>query len=146
MWAHAEYIKLLRSVADGKVFDRISVVEERYGVRQEDRKFLSRMEIFQLGRPISAMMQGGTLRVFDAQPFQLTWTLDDWATTKKTSSTQVAPAGSFVDISVAPDATGKVSFTMFWPDRDGWLGRNAEVTINAAATPATEPENVKPKS
>ncbi len=146
VWAHAEYIKLLRSVADGKVFDRISVVEERYGVRQEDRKFLSRMEIFQLGRPISAMMQGGTLRVFDAQPFQLTWTLDDWATTKKTSSTQVAPAGSFVDISVAPDATGKVSFTMFWPDRDSWLGRNAEVTINAAATPATEPENVKPKS
>ena len=40
VWAHAEYMKLLRSVADGRVFDRISVVEERYGVRKEDRKFL----------------------------------------------------------------------------------------------------------
>ncbi len=25
VWAHAEYVKLLRSVTDGKVFDRISV-------------------------------------------------------------------------------------------------------------------------
>ena len=32
VWAHAEYLKLLRSAVDGRVFDRISVVEERYGV------------------------------------------------------------------------------------------------------------------
>ena len=38
VWAHAEYVKLLRSAADGRPFDRISVVEERYGVagRQAD--------------------------------------------------------------------------------------------------------------
>ncbi len=30
VWAHAEYVKLLRSVTDGKVFDRISAVAERY--------------------------------------------------------------------------------------------------------------------
>ena len=30
MWAHAEYIKLLRSVADGRVFDLIPEVAERY--------------------------------------------------------------------------------------------------------------------
>ncbi|HJX83970.1 MAG TPA: glycoside hydrolase family 15 protein, partial [Candidatus Angelobacter sp.] len=30
MWAHAEYIKLLRSVADGQVFDRIAPVADRY--------------------------------------------------------------------------------------------------------------------
>jgi len=31
VWAHSEYIKLLRSVSDGQVFDRISVVADRYG-------------------------------------------------------------------------------------------------------------------
>ena len=31
VWAHAEYVKLLRSVTDGKIFDRISSVAERYG-------------------------------------------------------------------------------------------------------------------
>ena len=34
VWAHAEYLKLLRSVADGKVFDRISVVADRYARSQ----------------------------------------------------------------------------------------------------------------
>ena len=29
-WTHAEYVKLLRSVADGAVWDRYSIVEERY--------------------------------------------------------------------------------------------------------------------
>jgi len=31
MWAHAEYVKLLRSVVDNRVFDHISPVTERYG-------------------------------------------------------------------------------------------------------------------
>ena len=30
VWAHAEYLKLLRSALDGKVFDRIDPVYERY--------------------------------------------------------------------------------------------------------------------
>ena len=30
LWAHAEYVKLLRSMADGKVFDLIDPVAERY--------------------------------------------------------------------------------------------------------------------
>ncbi len=30
VWAHAEYLKLLRSALDGKVFDRVDLVYERY--------------------------------------------------------------------------------------------------------------------
>jgi glucoamylase len=55
VWAHAEYLKLLRSAADGRVFDRISVVEERYAVAQDQRNFKSKVEIFQTWRPISAI-------------------------------------------------------------------------------------------
>ncbi len=47
VWAHAEYLKLLRSAADGRVFDRISVVEERYAVPQDKRTFTNHIEIFQ---------------------------------------------------------------------------------------------------
>ena len=35
VWAHAEYVKLLRSVTDGQVFDRISAVAERYAGRTD---------------------------------------------------------------------------------------------------------------
>src|SRR5262249_9845935 len=37
MWAHAEYVKLLRSCADGQVFDLISEVAERYLTRRARR-------------------------------------------------------------------------------------------------------------
>ena len=39
VWAHAEYLKLLRSAVDGKVFDRIDSVYERYcDRRRAERK------------------------------------------------------------------------------------------------------------
>jgi len=145
VWAHAEYIKLLRSVADGRVFDRISVVEDRYAVPKDQRKFTSRMEIFQVGRPISAMVQGGTLRIVDLQAFQVTWTVDNWATTIHTQSAVVGPPGSFADICIAPQVTGKLVFTLYWPGQDRWLGRNVEVNISAMPAP-TMPAGVKPKS
>ncbi len=52
VWAHAEYIKLLRSVTDGKIFDTISVVKERYAVEPGKRSFRNTTEIFQVARPI----------------------------------------------------------------------------------------------
>ena len=38
VWAHAEYLKLLRSAVDGKVFDRIDPVYERYCEPEGERK------------------------------------------------------------------------------------------------------------
>ncbi len=145
VWAHAEYIKLLRSVADGVVFDRISVVADRYAVEKGKRTFTSRMEIFQVGRPISAMVQGGTLRIMDQQHFRVTWTIDNWATKSAQDSKVVGKPGSFVDIQTAHDFTGSIIFTLFWPDENRWLGRNYEVTVNEEPIPQGTAET-KPKS
>ena len=145
VWAHAEYIKLLRSVADGVVFDRISVVADRYAVPKDKRTFTSRMEIFQVGRPISAMVQGGTLRIMDQQHFRVTWTTDNWATKNAQDSKVVGRPGSFVDIQTAHDFTGSIIFTLFWPDENRWLGRNYEVTVNEEPIPQGTAET-KPKS
>ncbi len=130
VWAHAEYLKLLRSIADGVVFDRISVVAERYGVPAAERKFLSRMEIFRVNRPISNMTQGGTLRIVDAERFQVVWSADDWKTTNRSDSRQVGPPGSYADIAAGAEAIGCIRFTLFWPSENRWLGRDWEVTIH----------------
>ncbi len=132
VWAHAEYLKLLRSAADGKVFDRIEVVHQRYGVTADKRTFINHMEIFNLSRPISAMLAGYTLRIVDQERFKVIYTLDDWATTQTMDSLSVGHAGSFVDIATAADQNGKVVFTLTWPEEgqeDRWLGRNIEVGI-----------------
>ena len=59
VWAHAEYLKLLRSVVDGAVYDRISVVEERYARPVGERTFVSRIEIFQKTRKIDERCRRG---------------------------------------------------------------------------------------
>ena len=55
VWAHAEYLKLLRSAKDGKVFDRIDPVYERY-CEPEGRKRIRRgLEIYRLSGPSRRM-------------------------------------------------------------------------------------------
>ncbi len=139
VWAHAEYIKLLRSVADGEIFDRISVVAERYEVPPGTRKFKSNLEIFQLARPIAAIPAGMTLRITDAQRFNVLYTFDNWMSSETKDSRVVGYPGSFADIEIPAalsDSNGKLSFTLHWPADAGveehWLGKNIEIQLTEA--------------
>ena len=139
VWAHAEYIKLLRSVSDGRVFDRISAVEERYAVAAGQRPFSNRIEVFQVGRPATSINAGLTLRIIDAGRFRVLYTLDNWATTLNADSRTVGYPGSYVDIPTTPEQNGTILFTICWagvnePER--WLGRNVAVAIIHKPTPA----------
>ena len=145
VWAHAEYLKLLRSVADGQVFDRIPVVAERYAIPKAQRSFMSRMEIFQITRPISAMVQGGTLRILDANRFRVVYTMDNWVTQTSVEARIVGRPGAYVDIQTAHDATGSILFTMYWPSEDRWLGHNYEVVVHEE-TPPPQVASAKPRS
>ena len=145
VWAHAEYIKLLRSIVDGKIFDRIPIVEQRYAVKTEDRAFESRIEIFQTGRPISAMLQGRTLRIIDGERFRAVWTTDNWTTTQTTDAKNVGRPGWFVDIETSAAQTAPITFTLHWPLEDRWLGSNHDVTLNQVPAPQVNAAT-KPKS
>ena len=149
VWAHAEYLKLLRSVADGKVFDTISVVAERYAVAPGTRTFKSSIEIFQLARPVSQLTAGYTLRIVDAALFNVLYTLDDWQTQHTISGEFVGFPGSFADITAPSDASGKLTFTLHWPANAGssehWLGHNIDVEI-VSSTSQPAPIAVKPAS
>jgi len=134
VWAHSEYVKLLRSVADGKVFDRISVVEERYAAPVAERKSYNKVEIFQLTRKITEMDSDRTLHVLDTTEFVLQWSVDGWQTTQKTGARAVGLAG--FDVYIPKEVTEKaqtVSFTMYWPEENRWLGQNFDVVIRPLA-------------
>ncbi len=60
MWAHAEYIKLLRSVRDGKVSDLIAEVAQRY---LGDRKGRQLFEVWKFTRQARSVKRGYVLRV-----------------------------------------------------------------------------------
>ena len=71
VWAHAEYLKLLRSAVDGKVFDRIEPVGERYCEISDRKKLRKNLEIYSLRRPIQKMAAGDTLRILDGERFEV---------------------------------------------------------------------------
>ena len=129
VWAHAEYLKLLRSVTDGRVFDRISVVEERYGKGSRT----SSIEVFKLRRLVNKIQAGKTLRITAHNRFRVIWTTDSWKTNQVTDSVTVSHAGSFADIPTAAKQSGAVSFTLLWVEENRWEGRNFDVEIEAAS-------------
>jgi glucoamylase len=131
VWSHSEYIKLLRSTVDGQVFDRISIVADRYAVPTAERTFSSKVEVFQTGRPITRVPAGLSLRIIDQQPFRVVWTMDNWATTTHTESRVVGYPGSYVDIATTPHQTGTIIFTLCWATGAElhWLGRNISIAV-----------------
>jgi glucoamylase len=65
VWAHAEYLKLLRSALDGKVFDRVDAVYERY-CEPEGRGKRAGIWRYTAGTGRSSEMDAGsTLRIVD---------------------------------------------------------------------------------
>ncbi|HKD45185.1 MAG TPA: glycoside hydrolase family 15 protein [Candidatus Angelobacter sp.] len=112
MWAHAEYIKLLRSVSEGEVFDRVPIVAARYH-RQLGRKDL---EVWKLTRQVRAMPAGSVLRVVAMGHFRLRWSLGaagsgQGPTMEETDSTPSGLGIEFVDIPTRAGQEGKLLFS-----------------------------------
>jgi glucoamylase len=128
VWAHAEYLKLLRSAKDGKVFDRMDPVYERYCEPAGRQRLRRGLEIYSQRRPIQKISEGSTLRILDGQHFEVRWTEDDWRTMHTADSSSLGSAGFSADI--VPGAGSEVvQLTLFWPEQDRWLGHNVEVKV-----------------
>lgn len=125
MWAHAEYIKLLRSVSDGQIFDLFPPVAERY-LNQRGRKDL---EVWRLNRQIRRMQAGSVLRVLHAGPFRLRWTITDEAAFNETASVPSGLGLEFVDIASLAGQTAPVRFTFMPTDETTSDGAVYEVSL-----------------
>ncbi len=79
VWAHAEYIKLLRSMADKSVFDCPPLVRRRYceGLGQ-----LSPLVIWKHNHKIRTAAAADGLRIEVYAPASLHWTDDGWQTVR----------------------------------------------------------------
>jgi glucoamylase len=131
VWAHSEYLKLLRSAADDRVYDCIPIVEERYARGRHPK---SHIEVFKvLRRQIRAMSAGETLRITAAERFQVRWSPDGWKTADVLDSTQLGYAGSYADLATTAEQTGSLIFTLFWPDENRREGRDFEVMLEPPA-------------
>ena len=126
MWAHAEYVRLLRSVADGYVFDLIPIVADRY-LKRRGRKDL---EVWKPVRQVREVIAGQVLRIQAPESFRLHWTDDGWATARDTPSTSTGIGIEFTDIAIHGNQTAPVQFTFLWTGSNRWDGHDYQVGIN----------------
>jgi glucoamylase len=134
MWAHAEYIKLLRSSFDGKVFDYIPEVANRYlGVKRSyaegNRSCCKSLEIWKFNRQVGKVKNGYTLRIQAVASFRLHWSKDNWQTMEDTPSTSTALGIEYVDIPVPDDQKAPIQFTFFWTASGNWERRNYQIAV-----------------
>jgi glucoamylase len=126
MWAHAEYVKLLRSVRDGKVSDLIPDVAKRYlGARVDCQLF----EVWKFTRQARSVKPGYVLRIQVPASFRLHWSDDDWRTEKDTPSSATTLGVEFADIPIAASQRAPLRFTFFWTISNSWEGRDFLVSV-----------------
>jgi glucoamylase len=126
MWAHAEYVKLLRSTADGVVFDLISEVADRYLVARPRRA----MEIWKYGRRrVRSVKAPVTLRIQCVRPFMLHWTNDEWQHPHDVRATTTPIGIDYVDLEVEPSWQALIRFTFLWSDTGKWGGHDFAVEV-----------------
>jgi glucoamylase len=127
MWAHSEYIKLLRSTADGRVYDLIPQVAERYLGKRHKRK---QYEVWKPNRHVRFMRAGSILRVHGAAPFTLHWSSDNWKTVQDSRSSRSTLQIDYVDLLTVVTSPGTcIRFTFLWVDHNRWEGQNYSVTV-----------------
>jgi glucoamylase len=126
MWAHAEYIKLLRSARDGKVSDLIADVAKRYLGARTDRQLF---EVWKPTRQARSVKRGFVLRIQAPASFRLHWSDDEWQTVKDTPSSTTTLGVEFVDVSIPAAQRAPIRFTFFWTASDHWEGRDYVVSV-----------------
>ncbi|MBI1899265.1 MAG: glucan 1,4-alpha-glucosidase, partial [Acidobacteria bacterium] len=125
MWAHAEYLKLLRSASDGQVFDFVPEAAERYCRRAACRS----LEIWKPNRRARSVKAGMMLRVQAPASFRLHWSADEWRTVHDSASSPTALGIGFVDIAIPASQRAPIRFTFFWTADERWEGCDYAVAV-----------------
>jgi glucoamylase len=126
VWAHAEYVKLLRSLSDGRVFDMPPQTVERY-IKE---KIESNRIIWRFNFKCQAIPAGKVLRIELLSMGFVHWSLDNWQTTHDTETRETGLGTYIVDLPMdsQPVRTHLV-FTFYWSASKTWEGVDFGVNI-----------------
>lgn len=136
VWAHAEYVKLVRSLEDGAVFDMPPQTVERY----QQRKIGAPYAIWRFNHRCQQVPAGSTLRVEVRDPAVLHYSLDGWETAHDTPTRDTGLGMHIADLDISGLKPGaEVVFTFHWSEPDRWEGRDIVLTIAPGSTPTPAP-------
>ncbi len=129
-WAHAEYLKLVRSIALGHSIDRPDAAWRRYHGKVPK----ATRATWRFTAPRPSMPAGRTLRLEMMALARVHYSLDGCRTW---ADLDARDSGLGVWVADVPGSDGlapgkTVEFTFWWPDPGRWEGRNLRVEVVAA--------------
>lgn len=127
VWAHAEYLKLRRSLRERRVIDMPPQPVDRYLRNQQGTRFTC----WRFNQKVHELTADKILRVETRAPAVIHWSADGWHTVGdcKTDDTSLGIHHADLPTGGLPVGT-QIVFTFRWPeDGDRWEGVDYEVEI-----------------
>jgi glucoamylase len=126
VWAHSEYIKLRRSLRDGKVFDQPAQTVRRYVVDKTKSTHFG----WRFNNKVRSMPRGKKLRLALLASAKVHWSFDSWETLQDTETVDTGLGMFAADIPSEGLGSGRrISFTFFWTEAQRWEGANFTVMV-----------------
>ncbi len=126
VWAHSEYVKLRRSLRDGKIFDQPPQTAQRYLVEKPTRQIFG----WRFNNKTRSVPRYKKLRLVLLNPAMVHWSIDDWKSSQDTNTRDTGFGTYILDLPTASLPPGsKVDFTFYWPRESRWEGKSYNVTV-----------------
>jgi glucoamylase len=126
VWAHSEYIKLRRSLRDGKIFDQPPQTVKRYLIDKHVRQVFG----WRFNNKTRSIPRNRTLRIVLLTPGRVHWSVDEWKTSHDTDARDTGLGTFVLDLPTASLAGGaKAVFTFYWPTERRWEGTDFSVIV-----------------
>jgi len=126
VWAHSEYIKLRRSLRDGKIFDQPPQTVRRY---LRDKK-KSTYFAWRFNNRCRTMPQGKKLRFVLTAPAIVHYGFDGWQTPRDINTRDTGLGTHVADLPSEGLAAGsEIVFTFYWLQEQSWEGADFSVGV-----------------
>ena len=126
VWAHSEYVKLRRSLRDGKIFDQPPQTVQRYQIEKPMRKTFG----WRFNNKARSVPRNKTLRIVLLSPGVVHWSIDGWKTAQDSKARDTGLGIYILDLPTASLTAGsQAMFTFYWPEENRWEGTDYSVTV-----------------
>lgn len=126
VWAHGEYLTLLRSIKEQRVFAMPTQTKERY----LNNKHPSAHAFWSFHQQLQELPQGKKLRIQLNEEAKIHWSMDHWKTSHDSDTTTNQLGIHYVDLpseNLAKDQ--KIDFTIFWKHAQKWEGQDISIKV-----------------
>jgi len=126
VWAHAEYVKLCRSLVDQRVFDMPPQTTKRYPLIDKHSEYT----VWAFNHKIRKMARGHTLRLILPEAALIRWSVDEWANEKEQDTHDSTLGVHIADLPTRRLNAGvTIRFMLYWATPARWEGMDFIVEV-----------------